>query len=81
MKELSLYSIKSNNSVFINAKEDIIVALYINNILITSRNKIAIQRVKDRLNTKFHISDLGPYTYYLNMIIKRNHRSDIIRLE
>ena len=42
MKKLDLFSIELNNSVFINIKEDIIVTLYINNILIISYNKIVI---------------------------------------
>ena len=52
-----------------------------NNILIISYNKSAIRRIKDNLNTKFHIFDLEPYVYYLDIIIKRDRRIGIIRLD
>ena len=57
------------------------MALYMNNVLIIDRNKSAIRRIKNGLNAKFHISDLRPYAYYLGIIIKRNRRADIIRLD
>ena len=81
IKKLGLFSIESNNSVFIDVKEDIIMTLYIDNVLIIDRSKIAIQRVKNRLNIKFHILDLKLYIYYLSITVKRDRRSDIIRLE
>lgn len=80
MKELGLYPIELDNSVFMNAKEGIIVALYVDDVLITGRSKAAIQRVKDGLNAKFHMSDLGPCAYYLGMTVKRDRRSGVIRL-
>ena len=75
-----MFLIESNNSIFIDAKEDIIVILYINNIFITSRSKIAIQRVKNKFNSKFYISNLRLYIYYLDIIVKRDRRSNIIHL-
>lgn len=75
-----MFPIESDNSVFIDAKEGTIVALYVDDVLITDRSKAAIQRVKDGLNAKFHMSDLGSYAYYLGMTVKRDRRSDVIRL-
>ena len=57
------------------------MALYVNNILIIDRNKSTIRRIKDGLNAKFYISDLGSYVYYLGMIIKRDRHTGIIRLD
>ena len=80
IKKLSLFSIKLNNNIFINVKEDIIITLYINNILIIDRSKIAIQRIKNKLNIKFYILDLELYIYYLDITVKRDYRSNIIYL-
>ena len=51
-----------------------------NDILIIDLSKIGIQRIKKALNDKFHIFDLRPYVYYLDMIVKRNRIVDILRL-
>ena len=63
-----------------NVKENIIIALYVNDILIIDLNKIDIQRIKKVLNDKFYMFDLRPYVYYLSMIVKRNRIVDILRL-
>ena len=63
-----------------NVKKSIIVALYMNDILIIDLSKIDIQRIKKVLNNKFYMFDLGPYVYYLDMIVKRDRVVDILRL-
>ena len=42
MKELGLVPIESDKSVFMDAKEGIIVALYVDDVLITGPNKADI---------------------------------------
>ena len=64
-----------------NFKKKIIITLYIDNILITNRNKTVIKRIKNVLNVKFYISNLKSYAFYLNMIVKRNYYNDIIYLK
>ena len=66
--------------MFMNLKKEIIITLYVDDVLITNRNKAAIKRIKDALNDKFHISNLKSYVFYLNMIVKRNRYNNIIRL-
>ena len=63
-----------------NVKKSIIIALYINDILIIDLSKIDIQRIKKALNDKFHMFDLEPCVYYLDMIVKRDRVVDILRL-
>ena len=63
-----------------NVKKNIIIALYMNDILIIDLSKIDIQRIKKALNNKFHMFDLRPCVYYLDMIVKRDRVVDILRL-
>ena len=80
IKKLELILIESNESVFMNVKKNITVALYVNDILIIDLSKIGIQRIKKTLNDKFHMFDLGPCAYYLDMTVKRDRVVDILRL-
>ena len=80
MKELGLLPIESDDSVFMDPKEGTIVALYVDDVLITGPSKAGIQRIKKGLNAKFHMSDLGPCAYYLGMTVKRDRRSGVLRL-
>ena len=63
-----------------NVKKNIIIILYVNDILIIDLSKIDIQRIKKALNDKFHMFDLGSCVYYLDMIVKRDRIVDILRL-
>ena len=67
--------------MFINFKKKIIITLYVDNVLITNRNKVVIKRIKNALNVKFHMLNLKLYVFYLNIIVKRNRYNDIIYLK
>ena len=64
-----------------NFKKEIIITLYVDDVLIINRNKVIIKRIKDVLNVKFYILNLRSCVFYLNIIVKRNRYNDIIRLK
>ena len=64
-----------------NFKKKIIMTLYVDDVLIINYNKVIIKRIKDVLNVKFHILNLRLCVFYLNIIVKRDHYNDIIRLK
>jgi hypothetical protein len=49
---------------------EIIVTVYVNNILIIGKNKTVINLFKKSLNTYFKIKDLGEAVNYLGIEIK-----------
>ena len=57
-----------------------IIVIYIDNILLVGPNKKEIQGIKDKLSARFEISDLGLYTYYLDMIVTKDRTNRILRL-
>ena len=63
-----------------NFKKKIIMTFYVDNVLIINRNKVVIKRIKNVLNVKFYMLNLRLCVFYLNIIVKRNRRNDIIRL-
>ena len=73
MKNIDLVFINVDFNVFIDLIIDIIIAFYINNVLIIDFFKANIQRVKNALYIKFKMSDLGFCAYYLNIIIIRDY--------
>ena len=67
--------------MFINLKKEIIITLYVDDVLIINHNKAVIKRIKDVLNVKFHMLNLRLCAFYLNIIVKRNRHNNIIRLK
>jgi hypothetical protein len=70
LAESKFYPIDADHSVFSNGS--IYIAVYVDDLLIISKDKIKIQELKDRLSTRFSMSDLGPIAYYLGMAVTRD---------
>ena len=66
--------------IFINYTTGTLIALYVDDILITGPSQEDINKVKAALNTKFRMTDLGPCAYYLGMIVTRDRPNRILRL-
>lgn len=62
------------------AKNNMIITIYENNFLICDVKKKVINKVKDALKTKFHMSDPGPVSLYLEMTFTRDCTNEILCL-
>ena len=80
MRELGLFPISADYSVFTDPRTGTIVALYVDDVLVTGPNRADILRIKKALSAKFHMTDLGACAYYLGMTLTRDRTNRIIRL-
>jgi hypothetical protein len=55
-------------------KNDIMIVIYVNNLIFTKFNRAIIFWLKNALNERFEMSDLSSCIYYLDMMIFRNRR-------
>jgi TfoX/Sxy family transcriptional regulator of competence genes len=78
LKSLGFRSLLADYSVFI--KGDIIIAVYVDDLLILGSKKNEIQKVKEALSSRFQMKDLGPCQYYLGMKVTRDRANRILRL-
>jgi hypothetical protein len=67
-----LKSLPADHSVFVNNKRTLIVALYIDDLLLFSRIVGEIQLLKEALSSASEIKDLGEAKYVLGVNITRN---------
>ena len=81
MKKIDLVFINVDFNVFIDLIINIIVALYIDNVLIIDFFRADIQCVKNTLYIKFKISDIDFCVYYLDIIIARDRANRTLRLK
>ena len=80
MKELGIVPVDSDYGIFINHTTGTLIALYVDDILITGPSREDISKVKAALNAKFRMTDLGPCAYYLGMTVTRDRPNRILRL-
>jgi hypothetical protein len=55
-------------------KNDIMIAIYVNNLIFTKFDRVIIFWLKSALNERFEMSDLNSCIYYLDMMIFKNRR-------
>lgn len=71
-EEFGLYAIPADHSVFVNAEYTLIVALYVDDLLILAINELTMQPLKRELTERFEIKDGGPVEYILGVRIQRD---------
>lgn len=57
-----------------------IIAIYVNNFLICSAEKKEINNIKEALKLKFHMSDLGLVSFFLEMTLTQDCANQILGL-
>jgi hypothetical protein len=67
-----LKSLPADQSVFVNNERTLIVALYVDDLLLFSRTVREIQPLKEALSSAFEMKDLGEAEYVLGINITRN---------
>lgn len=71
-EEHGLKSLPADHSVFANEERTLIVALYVDDLLLFSRTVEEIQPLKEALSSAFEMKDLGEAKYVLGISITRN---------
>jgi hypothetical protein len=61
-------------------KDDIMIVIYVNDLIFTELDFAVIFRLKNVLNERFEMSDLNSCIYYLDMMIFRNRRLRLLIL-
>jgi hypothetical protein len=61
-------------------RDDVIIAIYINDLLLASASKPDINKIKDSLKERFKILDLGAYYFYLGIEVIHDRPRRTLRL-
>jgi len=79
LKKFGFRRFRKDNFIFINNKGTIVV-IYINDLLMLSYTKKAINKLKAQLNKEFKLKYLRTISFYLRMEISRNRDICIITI-
>ncbi|TXG66151.1 hypothetical protein EZV62_007426 [Acer yangbiense] len=72
--ELSFHQSASDHSLFIKAEGNFFIALlvYVDDIILASKDKKAMDCLKDSLNKRFKLKDLGDLRFFLGLEVARS---------
>lgn len=69
-----LQPLQSDYAVFANESRTLLVAVYVDDLLIFGKDKNDIQDIKSQLHNRFQMTDMGPAHLYLGMQITRDRK-------
>ena len=72
LRESGMIAINSDHSVWVDQNRNLILALYVDDIVLLARDIQTIQWIKDILNKNFNMKDLGPISMVLGIRIRRD---------
>jgi hypothetical protein len=78
LQELGFKPLDADASVF--HKKGVIIAIYVDDLLITRKDRKEIDALKQALNHRFKMSDLGLVNFYLDMTVTRDRTNRTLRL-
>ena len=81
MQKANYTPLKCDYAVFANANRSVLVAVYVDDILIFGKDKSQIQHLKSQLHQRFQMSDMGPAHMYLGMQITRDRTARTILVD
>jgi hypothetical protein len=81
MNQAQLRPLMSDYAVFGNQNRSLLVAVYVDDLLIFGKNKQQIQNLKAQLQNRFQMTDLGPAHLYLGMQITRDRQKGTLTLD
>lgn len=81
MHQSRLEPLKSDYAVFVNPNRTLLVAVYVDDILIFGKNKSQINELKSSFHQRFQMTDIGKAHMYLGMQILRDRSKNTIYLD
>jgi Reverse transcriptase (RNA-dependent DNA polymerase) len=67
-----LMAILTDQSIWVNADYSLILALYVDDIVLFAREMQALRQIKEVLQKSFHMKDLGPVSTILGIHVRRD---------
>jgi hypothetical protein len=80
-EEQGLKSLPADHSVFVNVERTLIIALYVDDILLFAHTVEEIKPLKQALSSAFEMKDLGEAKVILGVNIKRNRVTKTITID
>ncbi len=71
LEGFDLVRLESDHCIFINQNTNIIIAIYVDDLLLVGPTEESIQNLKDELSNQFKMSDMGPAEKYLGIEISQ----------
>src|SRR5947207_7895230 len=80
LKSIEFDQTYSDPYVYINKETDIIIAMWVDDLIIFGKNMANINDLKAQLNEEYEMKDLGELKYFLDIQVHRDRERKIIHI-
>ena len=80
LKSIGFDQTYSNPCVYINKETDIIIAMWMDDLIIFGKDMASINDLKTQLNEEYEMKDLGELRYFLDIQVHRDRERKIIHI-
>ena len=78
LKFIGFNQIYSDLCDYVNKNTEVIIAMWVNDLIIFEKNMLSIQDLKAALNKKYEMKDLGELKYFLGIQVHRSKKQKLI---
>ena len=71
----------SNHCVYMNHMILVMIALWVDDLMIFAKDKVTINDVKSKLNESFDMKDLGELEYFLGIRMNQDQTKNMIKID
>jgi hypothetical protein len=80
LKEIGFDQTHSDHCVYINKSTGVIVAIWVDDLIIFGKDSVGVDLLKRQLGSAFDMKDMGKLEYFLGMQVHRDRKNRLIQL-
>jgi hypothetical protein len=81
LKRIGFYQLHSDHCVYINKDTGVILAMWVDDLIIFGKSRVQVDKMKDQLRSEFEMKDLGPLRYFVGILVQRDRERRTLRID
>jgi hypothetical protein len=81
LKKIGFYQLHSDHCVYINKETGVILAMWVDDLIIFGKSRVEVDKMKDQLRSEFEMKDLGPLRYFVGILVQRDRERRTLRID
>jgi hypothetical protein len=81
LKKIGFYQLHSDHCVYINKETGVILAMWVDDLILFGKSRVEVDKMKDQLRSEFEMKDLGPLRYFVGILVQRDRERRTLRID
>ena len=81
LKKIGFYQLHSDHCVYINKDTGVILAMWVDDLILFAKSRLKVDKMKDQLRAEFEMKGLGSLRYFIGIRIQRDREQGKLRID